>query len=237
MKIVRQQKLWQLTTFPLFFPINAYLIPEDDRLTLIDTGIGRSGKGIVEEIKKTGANLTHIILTHGHSDHVGGLKEILLAFPDAEVAISKREVKLFKQKDLFAFEAQQPVRGSFPKMGLPVRPDRLLKDGDMIGSLIVIETPGHTPGSISLYDERNGHLFVGDLLQTRGGLTICGVPNWRFPFPKMGSWDLETSIASVQKILSYQPTLLATGHGRLLDNPETALLDALDQARSMQKNR
>ncbi|WP_239254317.1 MBL fold metallo-hydrolase [Listeria ilorinensis] len=235
MKIVRQQKLWQMTTFPVFFPINAYLVPEDDRLTLIDTGIRQSGKGIVKEIKKTGAALTHIILTHGHNDHVGGLKEILTAFPDAEVAISKREAKIFKQKDLFAFEAQQPVKGHYPKMGLAVKPDLLLKDGDMIGSLIVIETPGHTPGSISLYDERNGHLFAGDLLQTRGGLTICGVPNWRFPFPKMGSWDLQTSIASVQKILSYQPTLLGTGHGPLLAQPQTAMLHALEQA--MQKIR
>lgn len=51
-------------------------------------------------------------------------------------------------KEIYAFEAQKPLKGSYSDR-LPVRIDQILKDGDMVGSLLIIDTPGHTPGSIS----------------------------------------------------------------------------------------
>ena len=73
MKILEKKDFWQLTDMPVLFPINCFLIAENQELTLIDTGLNRSAKGILNAINKIGLPLTKIILTHAHTDHVGSL--------------------------------------------------------------------------------------------------------------------------------------------------------------------
>lgn len=68
---------------------------------------------------------------------------------------------------LDSHENQIPIKGGVPKK-LKTRANILLKEGDLVGSLAVIESPGHTPGSISFYDTRSHALIAGDALQTRG---------------------------------------------------------------------
>lgn len=188
MKVTAKHQYWQITTLPHLFPVNCYLVLEKDGLTLIDTGILSHAKGIISLIAKLKLPLKRILLTHGHGDHIGGLVALKEAFPEALLMVGSREKLLVETKEIYAFEAQKPLKGSYPDQ-FPVKIDQLLKDGDMVGSLLIIDTPGHTPGSISFFDERNGHLFVGDLFQTRGGAAICGRNGFCFLFPR---WDLGT---------------------------------------------
>ncbi|MCD2248538.1 MBL fold metallo-hydrolase [Listeria marthii] len=236
MKITAKHQYWQITTLPHLFPVNCYLVLENDGLTLIDTGILAHAKGIISQINKLKLPLKRILLTHAHGDHIGGLAALKEAFPKALVMIGSREKLLVETKEIYAFETQKPLKGSYPD-ALPVKIDHILKDGDMVGSLLIIDTPGHTPGSISFFDERNGHLFVGDLFQTRGGAAICGEKRLLFPFPAMGSWDLSTSILSAENLQLFDVTEIACGHGPVKSMADFDLTNVLQRVNKQMVNK
>ena len=85
--------LVQLTDHPIVFPINAYLVREEDGYTLVDTGLSATGKALVEKLRAMPLPVVRIALTHAHGDHVGGLDRVHEVFPDAEVAISARDAR------------------------------------------------------------------------------------------------------------------------------------------------
>jgi glyoxylase-like metal-dependent hydrolase (beta-lactamase superfamily II) len=124
-------------------------------------------------------------------------------------------------------EDQTPIKGGVPK-DLKTRANILLKEGDLVGSLTAIETPGHTPGSMSFLDLRTKALIAGDAFQTRGGIAVAGdIKPW-FPFPAFGTWSKKTALASAKKLLSYQPKLLAVGHGEMVENPSAVMEKAVE---------
>jgi glyoxylase-like metal-dependent hydrolase (beta-lactamase superfamily II) len=230
MKMNRFGKIYQLTTLPYIFPINFYIFEEMHELTLIDTGLQSSFNGIVRTIEKIDKPLTNIILTHAHGDHLGSLDRLKETFPHACVSMSTRDHRLLKgDKSLDPKEPQTPIKGDVPK-NLTTVPDRLLKEGDRIGSLEVIDTPGHTPGSISLFCPLNRSMFVGDAMQTRGKMAVAGQFVLQFPFPAFGTWNKEMSLESAKKILKLKPSLLAVGHGSVITNPEDNIKLAIESA-------
>jgi glyoxylase-like metal-dependent hydrolase (beta-lactamase superfamily II) len=74
--------------------VNAYLVPEDDGLTLIDTAIGGSADKILAAADAAGAAIVRILLTHAHADHIGSLDAIKARLPQAEIIISTRDARL-----------------------------------------------------------------------------------------------------------------------------------------------
>jgi glyoxylase-like metal-dependent hydrolase (beta-lactamase superfamily II) len=202
-----------------FFPVNCYLVEEEDGLTLIDAALPYSMKGIFKAAKAIGKPITRIVLTHAHEDHVGALDRIKEEFPGVPVYISVRDNRIMNgDTSLDEHEDQTPIKGGVPKK-LKTRANVLLKEGDLVGSLAAIETPGHTPGSMSFIDTRTKALVAGDAYQTRGGIAVAGdIMPW-FPFPAFGTWSKETSLASAKKLVDYKPKLLAVGHGEMLENP------------------
>ena len=130
-------------------------------------------------------------------DHIGALDEVKKAFPEAVVYLSKRDARLLKVTFPCFLMNLSKIKGSFMK-NIHTKPDVLVEEGDEIGPLKVIATPGHTPGSISLYDERSGVVIAGDAFVTKGGLSVTGEFRWSFPFPAFATWDAETALKALK---------------------------------------
>ncbi|MGL4696825.1 MBL fold metallo-hydrolase [Enterococcus larvae] len=200
MKIINHSTshVLQLTT-PIF-PINCYIVKEENYCTLIDCSKSGTAKSIIQAVEETQLPLKYIILTHAHSDHTGDIQKISAHFPDAEVCIGKKEY----------IDSQNNVHN----IRMPIEPKTLLSEGESIGSLLVRETPGHTNGSISLIDQRTHTAYVGDLLQSQGGLAISGDIRWLFPFPAMATVDKQLAIESVKQLCEKETLqYIFCGHG------------------------
>jgi glyoxylase-like metal-dependent hydrolase (beta-lactamase superfamily II) len=200
--------------------VNAYLVREDDGLTVVDTGMRMAGR-IQEAAAALGAPITRIALTHAHGDHIGSLDALAAALPEVEVAISARDARLMaKDKTLQPGESGK-LRGSYP--GAKTKPTRLLAAGDRIGSLQVIAAPGHTPGHLAFLDTRDGTLFCGDAFTTVGGVATTARLPWRFPLAYVATWDRAIELETARALRALDPARLAPGHGKVVENPGAAM--------------
>ena len=205
--------------------VNAYLVAEDDGLTVIDTMISGSAKRIVRVVERSAAPIVRIVLTHAHGDHIGSLDDLAGMAPGAEVIISERDARLLaKDMSLDPGEPDDELRGAYP--GAETRPTRTVHAGDRIGSLEVVAAPGHTPGHIALLDTRDRTLLCGDVFTTLGGMETSARVNWRFPVPAKATWHRPTELESARALRALEPARLATGHGKVVESP----LDAMDAA-------
>lgn len=221
--------LIQLTRLPRAFPVNFYLVRDSDGLTLVDTGIPGSAPGILAAAQACGLPIRRIVLTHAHGDHLGSVDALRAALPEAEFIVSARDARfLAGDMRVNADEPQSKLRGAYQTIAS--KPTRLVHDGDYIGALRVVAAPGHTPGHIALFDERDGTLLAGDAFQTRAGLAVSGTVRWLFPFPALATWHKPTALASAQRLRALQPARLAVGHGEVLEQPGAALDKAIDEA-------
>jgi glyoxylase-like metal-dependent hydrolase (beta-lactamase superfamily II) len=220
----------QLTRFGL---VNCYLVRETDGLTLIDTGIAGSEEGILGAVAGLGGALRRIILTHAHVDHVGSVDALIrkVGPSNVELVASARSLPLLQKPpdtSLLAGEPQGKIKGGLP--GIKSQPTRLLAEGDLIGSLLAIETPGHIPGHLSFLDQRDGTLYAGDALVGVGHLAVSGYAPWYFPLPNVATWDKATAVASARKLLAYPVERFACGHGAVRPGGRSALSATLAKA-------
>jgi glyoxylase-like metal-dependent hydrolase (beta-lactamase superfamily II) len=209
--------------------VNAYLVREDDGLTLVDTMLPRSSKAILGAAERLGAPIVRIALTHAHGDHIGSLDELAEALPGVEVLISARDARfLTKDMSLDPGEPHDKLRGGWP--GATTRPTRTFEPGDTIGSLEVIASPGHTPGHVSFLDRRDGTLLAGDAYSTLGGVATSARPNPRFPLVAFSTWHRPTALRSARALRALEPKRLAPGHGPIVDAPGAAMDRAIAKA-------
>ena len=190
--------------------VNCYLVVNKEEIILIDTGLpGNSSKiiGYVENtLKRSPQNIKTIVITHNHFDHVGSLSKIK-EITGAKVAIHAADADYIRGKE-------KHVGSSFMNgiiklfqviyQTKPVEPDILLKEGDIIGGYQVIHTPGHTKGSICLYNPENKAIFVGDNLQYKDGKLQS--PGQRLS-PEPDKYE-----ASMKRLLDYDFEIILTGH-------------------------
>ncbi len=168
---------------------NCYIIedetPNGRFCAVVDPG--DDPKTIEENLPR---NLTHIILTHAHFDHVGALETVHKAHPTALFAVGEHE----PLDSVYTFY-------SHPDLIIPPIDVRLV-DGSTIGPFTVIHTPGHTKGSICLYSAKDGLLLSGDtLFEGCYGRTDLG-----------GSMsDMQTSLARLAELPP--ETKVLPGHG------------------------
>jgi glyoxylase-like metal-dependent hydrolase (beta-lactamase superfamily II) len=215
--------LFQLTQIAV---MNCYLVRENDGFTLIDTTISGQAQSIIQAAQKLGLPIARIVLTHAHVDHVGSLDALHEALPNVPVAISERDARFLSgDRSLDPSEPQVPLHGSYPVC--KTKPTVLLHDGDRIGSLEVIATPGHTPGHMAFLDTRDRSIIAGDAFQTQGGVAVAGTLKLLFPLPALATWYKPLCLESARKLLALQPSLLSVGHGAMLSNPQAAMERAI----------
>lgn len=206
--------------------MNAYLVHEDDGLTLVDTGLAFMAKPILKAAEELGRPVVRIALTHAHGDHIGGLDAVTAATRDAEVSISERDAPLLR-KDKAAAPGEPEdaqMRGSYPGAG--TEPHRLLAPGDRVGSLEVVAAPGHTPGHIAFLDTRDRTLIAGDAFTTVGGVATTAKLFPRFPLAYIATRHRPTALESARQLRALAPRRLAVGHGPVVGSP----LEAMDAA-------
>ena len=209
--------------------VNAYLVREDDGLTLVDTMLPRSAKAILRAAGELGAPIVRIALTHAHGDHIGSLDALAAALPGVEVVISERDERLLRKDfSLDPGEPQRKPRGSLP--GAKTRPTRTLTAGETVGSLEVVAAPGHTPGHVAYLDRRDGTLFCGDAYTTLGGVATTDKVRLPFPLASMATWDPATELESARALSALAPNRLAPGHGKIVDAPVGAMEAAIAKA-------
>ena len=132
-----------------------------EEITVIDTGEGDQINALVPRLKTLDLdprNVKQVILTHTHPDHTGGLKE-LVGTCSPVVLVHEEEAANI---ETFGFAVSKLNDGSSTTAG-----GRALQ---------VIHTPGHTPGSICLYDPKDKILFSGDTVFPEGGFGRTDLP-------------------------------------------------------------
>lgn len=158
--------------------INSFaFLDADGQVTLVDCGLSRAPRRIVEAlagIGRTPADVTRIVLTHAHFDHAGGAHEMVQRTPVTGVDMHEADVP-FALAGHNATPADSTMgrllsRGPTARFTpFPVVTE--LVDGQLIdvaGGLRVVHTPGHTPGHISLLHEGSSVLITGDAIFNMG---------------------------------------------------------------------
>jgi glyoxylase-like metal-dependent hydrolase (beta-lactamase superfamily II) len=178
-----------------------YLVDATSELVLIDSGVGLSMDRIEENIRSAGfepAQVWHIIATHCHIDHIGGLAPFVRRYGSKVIA---------HELDRAGIEGENNELTAASMYGIeyqPVKVDKLIKGeaeslrlGDL--ELNFIHTPGHTPGSISPYiDTKDGRVLFGQ--------DIHG------PFSQSWGSDLAMWRKSMEKLLALKADVLCEGH-------------------------
>jgi len=192
---------------------NAYLI-DAKRKTLVDAGMNASR--VLDNI--TGG-LDLIILTHCHYDHIGAVPEIVKA-TGAKVAMHEKDLPLLrneKEGSAKMFDAPQPE----------FTVDIVLGDGETIdlgnSTLKVLHTPGHTPGSICLYDSGTKEMFTGDTVFEGGSFGRTDIGG-----------DSEAMVRSLEMLTTMDVSALYPGHGSVVTrNVKESLLASYKNAKHM----
>ena len=205
---------------------NCYLVSTAGGLYLIDTGMPGNAQKILRYLKALGKNekdLLMILLTHSDMDHSGSAAELrrrtgaklAIHGGDAPGLSGEKELKKVKGVPGLLFRIVVKLM-KIEK----VAADVILKEGEKIGPLTVIPTPGHTEGSVSFLSEADRTLFAGDALRTAKD----GSP--AMP-PRMMTLDMDKAWESAEKISKLTFDAMLPGHG------DPVLQSAVEQVRQL----
>lgn len=166
--------------------VSAYILVRNGEAAVVDTGNRGSGDDIEAALVTAGIDwdaVGHVILTHHHGDHQGSLPDVLARAPDATAYAGAA--------DIASINSPRPLTS--------------VGDGDHVFDLEIIETPGHTPGSISVLDTVGGLLVAGDALNGSDGGVIGANPRY--------TPDMDTAASSIAKLAARTFDTVLFGHG------------------------
>jgi glyoxylase-like metal-dependent hydrolase (beta-lactamase superfamily II) len=166
--------------------VSAYILARHGEATIVDTGVEGSEGAIVGSLATLGLgweDVSHVIVTHLHNDHQGSLPAVLDLAPDA--------IPYAGAADIAGIDS--------PRAITPVG------DGDTVFGLEIIETPGHTPGHISVFDRAGGLLVAGDAMNGADGGIAGANPQF--------TGDMALANESIGKMAALTFETALFGHG------------------------
>lgn len=181
---------------------NCYLVTDTATKKTLIIDPGDDAEYISEILLRENLKPIKIVATHGHFDHVMGVRVLQMIY---------RLPFLINKEDQFLISRTERTAGHFLKLkniGPAPQTAGELKDRKVVEvgglSLTVIATPGHTPGSVSLYSEKEKIIFVGDLIFAGGAVG-------RTDFSYSNQQDLKESLGKI--LLLPGETAVYPGHG------------------------
>jgi len=219
-------------------PVNVYLF-EGEKVTLIDTGMAQTAGVLKKALGEHGlrfSDIDRIIVTHGHPDHYGAAKKIVkagrakVAAPAEDVFliekgmdVSRKRYKIF----LKLMGVPQSIRillrvlfVMFRRMADNCKVDIILRDGDEIElgkyNARIIETPGHSRGSICVFLEKEKILFCGDTIieHITPNAFIMLDENERLPV-RLSQDEFYESLTKIKKL---SPSMIYSAHGKAISD-------------------
>ncbi|MDF2951499.1 MAG: beta-lactamase domain protein [Anaerocolumna sp.] len=206
--------------------IHPVILKDSDSMVLVDCGYPEFLPLIEEAMNKEGLdcnNLTHVVITHQDYDHMGSLSKLKSKYPNIKVVAGEMEAPYItgQLKSLRLEQAeimqetlpleQKPFGEAFCRMLQSVETanvDILVKDGDWFdwcGGCLIISTPGHTPGHISLYIKSEKTIITGDAATLENDKLVIANPQFTL--------DIENAIKSLDKILNTDALHFISYHG------------------------
>jgi glyoxylase-like metal-dependent hydrolase (beta-lactamase superfamily II) len=197
--------------------VNCYTFRDGEEIYLIDTGLHQKAKPVVRAFAVANVPLGRVgkvLLTHHHIDHRGGAAYLLESTraplachgDDAPYVDGRAKAPMSLLMRLFVHPRPAPVAS-------------VLKEGDLVGPLRVVHTPGHTPGDVAFYHPARKILFSGDsVVERKGQLTL--------PAARYAS-NLDQAIRSLDRLRELETEVLLPGHGVPVTKGVASLLDDL----------
>ena len=214
---------------------HVYLIgtPDSDDMSLIDAGLMGKGRYKIESILESGvslSNIKRIIMTHTHLDHMGCLGELREAIPHAALWIHENEAALLENGDEKAvygmdmFESMCQAQYNIKPGDFCFPVDRKLAGGEALeiggATWEVLHIPGHSSGSIALYDPQEKILIPGDTVYADHAIG-------RFDLHGASGPQLQNSLLTLADL---DVNILLPGHNRIMENvPEDYIRQTAEQ--------
>ena len=197
--------------------VHAFLFEHADGLTLVDTLFDDDARDVLSYLRHLGRNpgeLTHIVLTHAHRSHLGGLAALKRLSGasvhshewEADIVAGKRKAQSGR------FRPVLPLRLWPFRLGLalgkpkhvPCPVDATLDEGDALGPLQVVHIPGHSPGHLAFYWPERRVLVAGDAIATWPSFG-AGWPGFNL--------NEDQHRESIRRLATFDASAVGVGHG------------------------
>ena len=215
-----KRNMSKIKTISLLLPfkfgsVNCYLIENDSKYILIDTGSSKQRTQLEKELKNAGCkpgNLKLIVITHGDFDHTGNANYLRHKFA-SQIAMHQEDLGMAEHGDMF-FNRKQPnilIRKIIPMLlgfgkGERFKPDIFIGAGNDLYQYgfdaDIISIPGHSKGSIGILLD-NGDLFCGDLLENTENPALNSIMD-----------NIDAVKTSVEKLKRLKIKMVYPGHGQ-----------------------
>lgn len=199
--------------------VHAFLLDDGNELTLVDTMFDDDGHRVLAQIEAIGRrpeDLKHILITHAHRSHLGGMAHLheVTGAPvyshewEADILSGDRETQRISMlphkpyRTWFPFQVFVAMGRGGPRK--PCKVEHYVAAGDRVGPLHVVDASGHSPGHLAFHWPERSLLITGD--------TICTWPTFDAGWAAL-NLNMRQHYASLRRLAELEAQILGVGHG------------------------